>query len=137
MNNKEKLKKIDKELSELKNKQYLIKKIYLEELYDKCQENIGRCFKDTDGYFYKIISTEDIKHTMTDIFFNEYSYDSISFKYPYDESLKPFKDKAVNIAFLKNNNIKLLKSFIEISNEEYDKKFKEVNNLWVNKVQNL
>lgn len=145
MNNSEKLKQeikdIDKEIQELRNKKYKLNedKVVLDK--KESEKKIGKCFKRTDDEsiaYFKVVDTSEIEYEYRiGSSFDVSLYPTIMFRYPYDFSKCPFveTDLRINIdrifiqGFMDNGD------YEEISNEEYMKKFKEVNNDWINNIQ--
>lgn len=128
---KQKLRNCDDKIGRLQGERYQINKKYLELLKVKCKENIGRCFKEVKENgnitYYKVIDIDKGIHTFHGEEFNEYQYPSIYFKYPYNKSSIPFNDKDM---FSKEWN----KCYKEITKDEFNEKFKEINNQWINKM---
>jgi hypothetical protein len=141
---KKEFKDIQKEISELRNKEYILNKEYTELLKAKCRENIGRCFKKMKNgiviSYWKVVDIDkDIPTKSGEIHFNEYQYPSLHFRYPYDGSKTPFeKDNLFSGAWGKVNDIIGDINNVtceEITKEEFNAKFNEVNSAWVNKVR--
>lgn len=139
---KQKLDKIDDEMQELRNKRFNINKEYTDSLKEKCRENIGRCFKKLKNNkiiaYCQIINIDKEVYTRDGGDFNDHQYPSIWFGYPYNDSKLPFyKDKLFSGAWGEGNDfVAELKgvSYIEIDKEEFNEKFKEVNNQWAKKL---
>lgn len=131
------IKEIDKKILDLKNERYTLHEDYVKALFNDCQNNIKKCFKDNNQddsiYYYMIIKTKDI--TYEPRFghdFDQYNYYTLKFEYPFDGSLYPFKQDVINIDYnLKLNNI------VEIDLVEFLEKFNNVNNDWIEKMKTL
>lgn len=128
---KQELRNCDDKIGRLQGERYQINKKYLELLKGKCKESIGRCFKEVKENgnitYYKVIDIDKGIHTFHGEEFNEYQYPSIYFEYPYNKSLIPFNDKDM---FSREWG----KSYEEITKDEFNEKFKEVNDQWINKM---
>ena len=139
-------KQINNEWSELRNKQYNVEKEYQELLQKKCKENIGRCFKKFRGEkviaYCMIINIDKPKSQLNGSpLFNEYQYPTMWFNYPYKNSKMPFyEDDIFSGAWGKGSNVvdKMNEvSYVEISKEDFMGKFNEVNQVWINKLQEI
>ena len=110
---------------------------------EKCRENIGRCFikmQDSKIISYcRVIDIHEVTYQMhVGSSFNAYQYPSMWFKYPYNDSLVPFYEKDLFSGAWGDGHDPMSRanktSYVEIDNEEFSKKFKEVNDLWIDKV---
>ena len=135
--------KINNEWTELRNKQFNIEKEYLDLIQEKCKENIGRCFKKIKDEkiisYCIIIDIDKPKLQMNGSpLFNKYQYPAIWFNYPYKNFKMPFRvDDIFSGAWGEGSNLvdKLNDiSYVEISKEEFLSKFKEVNQVWIEKL---
>lgn len=129
------IKELDKKMTVLQNERYSLHEEYVKMLFDDCQKNIKRCFKD-DVFvgtrelfvtnYYMIIKTKNITYQMRQGHdFDEHNYYVLTFKYPYDNSLSPFKNELVNINYeLRTGRI------LEIDSKEFLDKFNQVNSQW-------
>lgn len=140
LNIKKQLRQKDEEISQLKNQRSKINKEYITKLKIQSRKNIGRCFKETKAgkiiSYCKIINIDKTYYPLSgDINFNEYQYPSIWFYYPYNHLVLPFYiENMFSGAWGKGhdhlaefNNIQ----YIEISQDEFNEKFKEVNKNWI------
>lgn len=143
-NVKKDLREIQDQIRELKNKEYKLQGQHLELLQEKCRKNIGRCFKkikkgEVASYCRIIDIDKPIPQMHGQPHFNEYQYPSLWFKYPYNGSKMPFIEKDLfSGAWGKGNNF-LDESrgitYEEISKEEFNEKFIEVNSAWIEKIR--
>lgn len=119
------IKEISKVLQDYKNKDYTLTKELNELKMEECKKRIGRCFI-KGNMVYRITEIDDFKHYMNGptTFFNEYLYKTIAFEYPFNNSLIPFKGEKINLCS------SFITAYKEISKEEFDKMFTEVNEAW-------
>lgn len=140
---KEELRKVQKEISELRHKEYMIDNEYIELLKEKCRENIGRCFKrlikgEVVSYC-KIIDIDKATPRMGGVIdFNEYQYPALWFRTSCNSMKSPFfTDNIFSGVWGKGDDIvdKLNGvSYIEIDSQEFNEKFNEINLLWSSKI---
>lgn len=123
----QKIKENDKYLKTYRNNDYVMRTELVKLLQKKCSLKIGECYiNEDDDTYYKIIDIDYVQSRKAGPpYFNEYLYHALEFKYPYDKSLNPFKHTTINLA-----PAPFLKKYIEMSKEEYNEKFKEVNKEW-------
>lgn len=137
----EDIKELDKKITKLQNERYSINEEYVKSSFNDCQSNIKRCFKDNISVeteepfvtnYYMIVKTKDIMYEMRrGNSFDENNYYVLTFKYPYDNSLAPFKNDILNVNYeFRSGRI------LEIDNEEFLEKLNEVNKDWINKINN-
>ena len=143
------MKLIEKELAELKLEKSNMDEAYkqknneyITKLSESCKVNIGRCFKKIKGneiVYYKVIDIDKIDMAITsELMFNEYQYPTLNFKYPYDNSFKPFNIKSLYINGKEiGNRFNDDVEFIEIDNNEFNEKFNSVVLLWMNKIKTI
>lgn len=112
-----------------KNNNYVLNEKLNDLKIKNCKLNIKKCYKKND-YYYMIIDIDDL---ITSMYgppsFNEYVYKVIKFKYPYNDSLLPFEESEINLCPAYKNN------YNEITLDEFNEKFNEVNQEWINKLK--
>lgn len=143
---KKERKKINEEIRELRNKQYLIDGEYLKLVQEKCKENIGRCFKKLKEEkvvsYCKIINIDKpVPKMYGQPLFNEYQYPTLWFEYPYNNSKMPFYKKNIFSGAWGNGNDIISKlekiSYVEISKEEFFEEFNKINQEWIKRLNKL
>lgn len=118
------IKENNKSLTACKNKDYILQKELVKLQMEECKLKIGKCYV-KENTVYRIIEIDDIRfHMDKPPSFNEYVYKTISFEYPFDNSLNPFKNREINLC------PGFITRYKEISKEEFNKKFIEVNEAW-------
>jgi len=136
-------KKINDEIQELRNKGYKIEIEYLKLTQEKCRENIGRCFKKIYKRkvvaYCKIIDIDKLEYPMHGIpLFNKYQYPAIWIKYPYNNEIPIYEDNIFSGNWEKKCNYIIDDlngtNYVEISKEKFFEKFKEINQLWLEKI---
>ena len=134
------LREVQKQISELRNKEYTLNSKYTELLKENCREHIGRCFKKMKGNkilkYCKIIGIDKpVKGVNGEMQFNQYQYPALWFSYPYNGDKMPFyEDNIFSGVWGEGNDIvSNLQgvTYEEITAEEFQERFNEVNTAWI------
>lgn len=144
-NVKKELKEIQEQIRILKNKEYELNINYTKSLKEESKKNIGRCFKKlikgkVTAYCQIINIDKGFFDDRGNEYFNQCQYPSLWFSYPYQNYKMPFyRDDLFSGAWGKGNDF-LDESrgitYEEITKEEFNEKFLEVNSLWIEKIKN-
>ena len=137
----------DEQIRKLKHKQFELKK-------EICSKNIGRCFKrlNSDGKIINYIKILDVNLDIRLIGSKVDGYKGLIFRNPKDEEIltrfhidgnnSPFKVEKIRSSIFDKSTISNIDDLLgftyeEISQEEWNSAFEEINTIWVNYIKNI
>lgn len=118
------IKAIDKQIEELRHKRYVLEKDNINDFQERAKVNIGRCFKDENGDYFRIVDVPQREYTKdTHWYFHEFQYPAIHLindnKMRLTNEIVPFEEDKVYIGCRVEDDLQ------EVDQAEFEKEFEK------------